>query len=239
MQSKNNFTLFISACNQITNHLKKKYGLKPKVNFGEAIRECKNKDKIVNYYLDDLNMFLDLRNVLIHGQDRNDVLANPTDETLSRIQTIKDKIINPEVVGNLFNTEVISFYVNDSLEKVLNTIRDHDYTQFPIFSNGNFVGVLSENGITRWLSRKIEDDILSIKETEVNEVLDLEEVKDNYRFIKPNANIFDLLSIFQKGYRNQNNSLVILITGKKNPEKESDFIGIITYADLQKIYNNV
>ena len=147
MQSKNNFTLFISACNLITNHLKKKYGLKPKANFGEVIRECKNKDKIVNYYLDDLNMFLDLRNVLIHDQDQNDILANPTDETLRRIQVIKDKIINPEVVGSLFNTEVLSFYVNDSLEKVLNAIKKYDYTQFPIFSNDNFIGVLSENGI--------------------------------------------------------------------------------------------
>ncbi|MFW5891120.1 MAG: CBS domain-containing protein, partial [bacterium] len=208
---------------------------------GEAITESKQKykDKIVNHYWKDLQMFLNLRNVLSHEQDRNDILANPTDETVKRIVAIKDKIINPDVVGKLFKTKVVSFKSDNSLDKVLNVVKDYDFTQFPIFSNEEFIGVLSENGITRWLSRKVEDDVLSIKETKVEEVLDLEESKDNFGFINPSANVFDLLNKFQKGYRNHNKSLILLVTGKKDPKKSSDFTGIITYADLQKIYNHI
>jgi predicted transcriptional regulator len=229
----------MSTCNQITNFLIKKYNLTEKTTFGEAIYETRKQDKIVNYYWDDLHVFLDLRNVLVHKQYGIEVLANPSKEVIDSINKIRDKIMNPVIIGALFKQKVISFDSDDSLDKVLNYVRSYDYTQFPIFSGRTFLGLLSENGIARWLSRMIENDVISLRETKISEVMSLEECKSNYLFISPSANIYEVDVKFANGYKNNNKTLVLLITNKQNPIDASDFTGIITYADLQLIKNHI
>jgi predicted transcriptional regulator len=235
----NNNEIYIGITNELTKYLVGKYGLAPLSTFGDAINRCKNKDRIVKFYFDELNTFLDLRNFLVHEHNSKNILASPTDETLKRIKEIKNKIINPDVVGKIFKSKVSSFFINDTLDKVLADVKEFNYTQFPIFSKDGFVGVLSENGITHWLAQEADNDIISINETKLKDVIRLEEINNNYRLINPNSSIYDLLDIFQKGYKDNNKSLVVLITNKKNPIHESDFTGIVTYADSSSLHKRV
>jgi predicted transcriptional regulator len=235
MKKDNNYSVFMGKCNTINAYLVKKYNLYQKATFGRALIESKKQDTVVQHYWEDLQIFLELRNLLAHKQYGEEVLASPSQEVIQRISEIQQKIVDPTHIGMLFKQSVISFDINDSLGEALEIVRKHDYTQFPIFYNRELVGLLSENGITRWLSRNIENNGLSVKDTKIYEVLNMEECKLSFSFISPLASVYEVETKFANGYKNNNKNLVLLVTNMQNPHEASDLIAIITYADLQLI----
>lgn len=236
---KNNHEEFMNICVNLEKHLKRKYKLENNLTLGQALNKTKRQNKIIEYYWDDLNLFRDLRNMLAHERYHNSIVANPSDEIIQSIKKIFNKIKNPSKVGKLFSCEVICFQENDYLESLLKIIKEKDYSQFPIFDKNGLSGLITENAIARWVSRKVDEDIISIKETKLEDVLPMEEVKDNYRLVLPNLTVYDVLDIFRRSYNDNNKQLVLLISANSNPKSHSDIQGIITYADYQKLNNEM
>ena len=141
-------------------------------------------------------------------------------------------------VKDIFLKKVISFEPTDSLSKLLSAVNDNGYSQFPVFEQGKLVGIISENGITNFLAHSIEDDLISIKETTVKDVLTLDETKDAFSVISENKSIFDIESIFSKKVSEGNSAFLILISTNGIIETPEDIIGIITPWDLPELIKN-
>jgi CBS domain-containing protein len=230
-----NYKEFIGHCNNINNFLIEAYKLAPNTNLGAALNETRKKNKIINHYWNDLSVIRELRNLLIHERTKFDLIAEPSNEIVERAQNIYKKLNNPEIAGQLFNSKVICFDVNDSLSKVLKIIHEDNYTQFPVFDGNHLVGLLTENGISRWLAQMVKEDIVSIVDTKIYEVIQLEESSKNYELIKPSATVYDVDDRFSNGYKKNNRTLTLLISLSNNPTDENQITGIITFADLQLV----
>jgi hypothetical protein len=100
-----------------------------------------------------------------------------------------------------------------------------------VYEDNRFHGLLTENGITRWLARHVATklSLVELEEELVAQVLQNEEERKNYCFVAPNMRVDDVCSLFAS------NSLLeaVLITASG---KESEALqGIVTRWDIIQI----
>ncbi len=75
----------------------------------------------------------------------------------------------------------------------------NNYSQFPVYSGDAFQGLLTENGITRWLARAHaghETSIVDLEEERVDAVLALEEARESWAFVCRCAPIDKVFTLF-------------------------------------------
>lgn len=230
-----NYQRFINGYNSINQFLIKKYNLDDKSTFGNAIYQCKKYDRVISFYFDELTKFMDLRNVLTHSsihQQKEYVLAQPTNEVVERITMIYNTLLHPKSIGKLFGKEVVCFDATSSLVDVLHSIKKNKHTHFPVFENNQLIGLLTENGIANWLAEHVDDDIFSLSETSVKEVVMVEENKDDYILVSDKMSVYEAESMFYKRFKTNNKVLTLIITKKEKPNHAKDLVGIVTAWDL-------
>lgn len=224
----NNAERFIASFNRIHNFLsfsdnEKEY----KKPFYRLLDENEYRNPAVKKYKNDLQIFADLRNVMVHKKlIPNSYIAQPTDKVVKHIEQIEDEIKSPEKVYPLFKRDVVQFNFDDLFTKVLKTISERKFTHFPVYKNKELIGLLTEKGITMWLANQLEDETIYLKKTMVEEIVLEDTRKNNYLFIKKNMSVeiaADLL-------KNDRRLDALLIT--ENGKVSESPLGIITPSDL-------
>lgn len=236
-----NFEKFLRAFNTLHETLGEKMN-QPNLQFGELLKVAeKNKDKVVMNYYSELDFYREFRNFLVHQAtiDKPPV-AEPNDFLIEEIKEVTQSIENPKKVYELFLDEVIHFNMDDSLSEVLNVVNEREYSQFPVFNNDKLVGLISENGITRFLAESVDEDIISIVDTKVKDVINQDEAKDSISIVNSNTLIHDVEEIFNKKLHEGNSIFAILVSSRgRKIETSEDIIGIITPWDLPIILDNM
>lgn len=224
----NNAERFIASFNRIHNFLsfsdnEKEY----KKPFYRLLDENEYRNPAVKKYKNDLQIFADLRNVMVHKKlIPNSYIAQPTDKVVKHIEQIEDEIKSPEKVYPLFKRDVVQFNFDDLFTKVLKTISERKFTHFPVYKNKELIGLLTEKGITMWLANQLEDETIYLKKTMVEEIVLEDTRKNNYLYIKKNMSVeiaADLL-------KNDRRLDALLIT--ENGKVSESPLGIITPSDL-------
>lgn len=126
------------------------------------------------------------------------------------------------------------------MAEVLQVVSNTQYSQFPIFKDKKLVGLLTENGITQFLSNSVKDDIISISETIVDDIIKEDEGKESFTIVNSNTLLYDINEEFRHNLNNGNSIFAILISNRGRKIKSpSDIKGIITPWDLPKILKNI
>lgn len=134
-----------------------------------------------------MNAFADLRNVIVHDRvERFAYLSIPTAEVVAEIQAIRDRLLEPRTAFEAFRREVEAVDAADSLASLLARVRGRHHTQFPVYENGTFLGLVTGNGVTHWLATELERTdltLLDFQERRVRELLEREEARPNWVFV--------------------------------------------------------
>jgi len=224
---------FIAAYNGIDQYLRKALRREQSVPYSVLLSEYARSHSYWKDTADYLRMIGDLRNCIIHGRTKPyDYLAIPTRTMIERLFVILERLKNPERVIPKFRRKVKTVLVSDPIAEVLKAISKTDYSQFPVYAGKNFEGLLTENGITRWLARHVSNELSTVDLTEitVGDTLKNEEKRKNWSFIPRSMTVDELKETFAA------NSLLeaTLITENGNPSES--FLGIATRWDmLQKM----
>jgi len=229
MESNNKF---IGIVNEINQFLIDKYNLHSNSTFGAAIEHVKNVDRLVKYEYDFLDLVKDLRNVIVHKSYQEGPVAVPRKDVVDRLEVILKKLKYPTFIASEFKSNVISFNDKDTLDMVLDEVSANDYTQFPIFSDSGLVGLLTENGITKWLASKKNDGIIEFNDIKIKEILSIDENSESYRVLEHNKTVYDVIDVFNKRSITYG-SLTILIAKAFEINKSEDIAGIITHWDIK------
>ena len=187
---------------------------------------------IIRKYGYDLKKLASLRNIIVHKQP-NKIIAEPTEFAVKQIQHIKNALISPPRVFPKFSTDVKIFDTNDSIASVVEFMYSNSYSQVPIYCNSTFKGLLTTNTVSQWLGSCVKDDIFSLKDTSISQVLQYAEDKNNYKFISKNFNLSDIVDVFDKLINTKGKYEAILIT--ENGNESESILGIMTIWDLPKI----
>lgn len=105
-----------------------------------------------------------LRNSLVHDRTQPyEYLALPSTLALKRINDIARRLAQPLRVEAIQPARhAICVTPQDSILRVLDLVAKYDYSQFPVYEGAVYRGMLTTNGISRWLSDNFrENDSLS------------------------------------------------------------------------------
>ena len=185
-----------------------------------------------------------LRNLLIHEKvEPYKYPCVPTLELVEDLETARDRLLHP-ARADRFARKVVTIQSDDSLAHVLKMIHELKITHFPVYESGreysqsetqrghHFAGVLTENGITRWLAEHASRDesLIELRDEPVREVLAREEsakgTRKNYEFAPRRARVEDIVQRFH-----DNTYLEAVLVTEKGDAKET-LLGIVTRWDV-------
>src|SRR5262245_40904902 len=124
---------------------------------------------------DDMMLFAEIRNLLAHRL--HGVPAIPTASTVRAIEPIWQRLNAPERVIPRFQRSVVRVSPTDTLVSVLDLVRKNDFSQFPVYRSDRFVGLITENGITRWMAHHVHsvDSIVDLNDVSISVAVKEEE----------------------------------------------------------------
>lgn len=153
-------TRFMSAFNEIENHFRLTYpNGDEQIPFTKMAKDYAERHHI-RFDLPALHAFANLRNTLVHSNYYGGKpIAEPVPDIVEAIETLRDAILNPpKVLAVLQNRTVASFRADDPIRSVLEEVRAHDYSQFPVTDDHDYHGLLPTNCIARWLAHRLAAD---------------------------------------------------------------------------------
>lgn len=215
------------AYNKIDHHLRATIGHRRRVAFPSLIEQAvalSAKDR------DLLGLTSQIRNLLVHAQTKPDEFAvAPSVSVVARLELLERRLASPDRAIPTFRKEVTRLAVSDSLAMVFKRIREHDYSQFPVYEGPAFRGLLTENGMTRWLARHVttEMSLVHLEDVLVKAVLKQEEdPKTNWGFVGGSETVDRVRQLFADSEMLG----AVLITERGRPNEE--LIGIATRWDM-------
>lgn len=231
---RQNSERFLSAFNKIEKKMKSLIDRKDHVSFFKAIDLSKKEHATIRKFEDELREFGDLRNAIVHHRTETEyVIAEPHPEIVELIEQIEKLLSTPVTVGTLFAREVHTVRLEDTLKEVLRMVRDRNFKHIPIYDGAEFSGLLTANGIMRWLASTAEDDHISREITTMRDIMEYEKNGNTYRFIASNTSVYEAEEIFRDSVASGRKLEALLIT--RNGRKDENLTGIITPIDLIRI----
>jgi len=220
---------FRTAYNSIDRKLRLLLNLGDEVSFTEVVRKNVSAHPGWRKSGDILRELGILRNMLIHNETRPErYLAVPTSSVVMQIEQIRDALINPLLVIPKFQRQVALVTPGAFLSNALKIMNDGNYSQLPVYNDDVFQGVITENGIARWLARYVsnKDEIVDLGEIPVKDALRQEEKRPYFLFVSKQTIVGDVVEKFMS---NPELEIVLITANGKRTEK---LLGIITTYDV-------
>ncbi len=176
---------FIAAFNRIDTAMRKMTGADNKTTSFVAVTNKFSQSYDFPHY-DFIRVVAELRNVLVHEKkDAVEELATPAERIVKKLESIAGELESPERVEARIDPEkVATVSANDSLKHVLHLIHEKQFSQFPVIEEGRIIGLLTENGITRWLSSEVfKESMIEFNDATVAQVLAHEEKRQNMELV--------------------------------------------------------
>ena len=148
-----------------------------------------------------LSTVADIRNAIVHGKVAPyGYLAVPTPEIAGQLRKSRERLTRPKVVIPTMQRAVKFVSPQDTLATVLRLVATCDYSQFPVYEKHQFRGLLTENGIARWLAHHVSSSIslVELDEVTVSELLKNEEARKNFHFVGKEFRLDHLPGLYSK-----------------------------------------
>jgi predicted transcriptional regulator len=140
----------------------------------------------------------DIRNILAHNDGIPHRMAIPTPEAVNAIKAIEKRLFSPELAGQRFRRSVRRIGPGTPILSILKLVHALDYSQFPVVEGGKVVGLLTENGLARWLAKHATDATtqLDLKRTNASTILKSQESSKAYGFVSGQCTVDEVVCMF-------------------------------------------
>ncbi len=170
-----------------------------------------------------------IRNLIVHERtDLHRHVVIPTVAVAEGLKHSKERLMNPARAIPTFQRTVETISIDDTLARVLKIIDERDYSQFPVYEGKQFRGLLTENGITRWLARHVSQSVSSARlgDIPVSQVLQNEEERKNHQFVRHDMRVDDVTALFAK------QALLEAVLVTASGDETENLLGIATRWDI-------
>jgi predicted transcriptional regulator len=216
--------------------LSKLSGESPRLRFYELVDCAARKDPVIAKHENRLKAYGDLRNAIIHYKDYpKEVIAEPSVAALESFKRIANYIFSPPKLIPAFQTKVRIFTPDAILSEVLLYMKDHDFSQVTLHIN-NKISVVTTEGIALWMANQIEDDLISISETSLSDVLPYE-LQNCFEIMDKDKTIDHARDAFEKSLDSKKARLYCIVI-TDNGTESGEPLGIVTPWDIIEHGNN-
>ena len=212
---------FIAAYNAIDDYLQAQ--LPHPQSFRGAVDWCASRHP---WWRDaeNLRLFATLRNFLVHEKTRPfDYPATPSQGAVEEIEAIRARLTSPATLGEKFSREVLVLAPSDSLETALKIIAKRAISRFPIYDGSKFIGLLTENGIARFLAQTVEKNEVFTPKIAIERVLPRETKRRSFLFAPPETHVVEAAFWFH-----DDTFLETILIGQSHQKP----LGIVTRGDV-------
>jgi predicted transcriptional regulator len=222
---------FEADYNAVDSYLRKTLAAEKQVSFTQLVNKYSEKHR---GWSDGelLRTIADIRNAIVHGRtEPYRYVAIPTSRIAQQLSTCRDRLVNPARAIPSFQRTVEIVSLDESLAGVLNKVDERDYSQFPAYQERQFRGLLTENGITRWIAHHVatELSLIDLAEIPVAHVLKSDENRKNWKFVSRTVRVDDVRGLFAS----QPVLEAVLITANGNQTEK--LLGIATRWDVLQL----
>jgi predicted transcriptional regulator len=232
---------FLSHHVAIEKYLRRTYGsVSQHETFFQLITKAEKKNAVIQYYSDDLREYGELRNAIVHNRspESNTVIAEPHSFVVDRISHIRSMIEHPKKVSAVMTAPVFTASVADLLYPTAQKMIRQLYTHVPVYNNtGDFVGVLSETAILRWVGNRVKQNKQLEENRTIAEIIDWLDKTGNkhndYEFMPKNTAVLDVKKRFEHALEQGRRLGAIFIT--KTGKSTEKIEGVITAWDFPRL----
>ena len=187
---------FLDSFATIEKHLRRMLDANRSATFNELLERAVSRDRSVRRLRDQLKTLGELRNFLVHEYKNEQPLAVPSESTVLRIQIIRDELLSPVRLVDLFRPPVEICSPSDPIGVAAKRMLDGSFSQVPVYSGNTLMGLLTSETVARWLAAQLADGQGILEERPVQEVMRHEEGTHSYVVMGRSATIDDALSEF-------------------------------------------
>lgn len=227
-----NSDVFLASFNRIDKELKSILTRK-EFGFYRAVKILQKSNPLIKRYKDDLLEFAELRNAIVHNRtDVSYVIAEPHESIVESIIKIEEELTKPKIVYSYFARKVYTLQANEKVLTLLEVIREKEFTKFPVYNGKEFLGLITQKGITNWLANELYNGNNIMIEQTLSDVLRYED-NGNYKFISGNSSLYEAVDMFKEQIGNGHRLEAILLT--ENGDPTESLVGIVTNWDIMKV----
>lgn len=227
-----NYEQFIILCNKFTRLLSDTYDLKSTSTMGQVIRILRNRHPLIKQHFEALDSYADLRNVLVHEKYDRVVLAQPSDHVIRHFEWIYESLLTPVTLKDLMEKEVITIDANASFRTLLGLIKKHGFTHYPVFEDGNFLGVFTDSGVTHALAQTPFEQLTELYQSSIKSLIQFDEHMKDVLVVLQKDSIFNVFYALQQHKKNIETILIVTQTPLLH---ENQIKGLIVSKALTKI----
>ena len=229
----------VNAFNQIDYALRVQHNFKRSMGFSDMIRRAVSVNHIVRKYEDDLIDYGRLRNAIVHNSNPDEVIAEPHEDVVDKIENLARLITTPpKVLDVLAEKDVFTVNFDVSIKEVIKKMTSTKFSNIPVYKDGELIGVANGQKILNILGEKLlegesADEYLSTHN--IDEIASMPNDNNYYMVMSANATIDQVLAEFLA-----NRKLLVIIITKTGTMNETP-LAIITssdYMELNKILEN-
>lgn len=196
------------------------------LNFG-----AKN-HQVIQLYQDELYQFAKLRNAMVHDKtELGYYIAEPHKKVVERIEKIAEVFSKPNYALTIASKPIIYDY-NESIQDVIQGIKDYGYSQYPIYKSGECIGLLKADTIVKWMAENVVNSIVDLGDIMVSDIFSYAKIQP-LAFAPKSIDIFEVEEIYEQAHKEKHDLELVIIT--ENGKKTEAPLGIVTAWDLIEI----
>ncbi len=220
--------------NQIHQQLKEMNGFPKNDNFVELLQHSKLKHSVIRVYFDQLKQYAKLRNAIVHERIRDDYyIATPNEEVVEKLEQILHTLEKPPAAIEFATRPVMFFKADTPLTRIIEAFSEHGISQFPIYDEGRtFLGLLTNDGVVRWLSQSVKDGSVTVEGIVAQDVL-VAEKELSVEFLAANGTVYELEEMFETSLEAERKLKAVILTESGDANEKPT--GIVTTWDLIKV----
>ena len=236
MDSHSRSTEFLDAFASIEKHLRKISQSSKDTSIPQMIASLKREKSFseIRAVENDLRELADLRNAIVHERGEGAILAVPNETAVDLIKSTLKRIAQPAKIFPYFRRQGIeTFLATQAIGDLVESIYQNSYSQFPIYDNKGFVDLLTSNTVARWLGSVAKNDLVSLNDTTIEQVLECTENRDHVKFMSRECSVFEAIELFND-HEGKGTRLEAILISQNGIESEK-IIGMIAYSDMPQL----
>lgn len=225
---------FIRLFNELDSWLRRSNGGDRARSFMERVEDAARRNPSLRRFRDDLREFAELRNAIVHHRGFPETfIAEPTEEALNGLARLTERVLRPPRLIPRFQRELRVFSPDDALADALRYMGEQGFSQAVVADGqgpATRLQVLSSDGLARWICAMALQDIISIKEARVVDVLPYEK-PGLFAILPHDATVDEARALFEEALATRRPKLrCILITA--DGSQAARLMGFLIAADL-------
>jgi predicted transcriptional regulator len=200
--------------------------------FVKLLNTGAKKHQMIETYQDDLQQYAKLRNAMVH--DKTEIgyyIAEPHSKIVDRIEKIAEVFTKPKYALKI-SSKPTTYDYNDSIQEVIQGIKEFGYSQYPIYKDGECIGLLNAGTIVNWMAENVVNSIVDLSDIKVSDIFRIKE-KHPIAFAPKSIDIFQVEDIYEEAHKEKQDLEVVIIT--ENGKNTETPLGIVTAWDLIEI----